>query len=285
MYLKMHCLLLAILHPVLLLKCTDTSRDAGSLIFLILLFYTENHCPCHVQSSEHALGVICSSILHQHNLRSPKSWYGDLYLQFFQSTGCHFWASVTSWPQGTSSRSRYCLCSLLKYSGAMIPHRWDENSWWLNFRFTKAHHVEFIDALCYLHQDSKSLIHHNICQNKLLLSLSPKLNELCVNWISSVHHSGFDLVVASLKLSHQNVAPGVCFVVKETVLKKGLSCLANPRLGYKHPFHSEHQLLGLSELEPRKRNRCCLEWSEVIYWHYEFLLCFLFRNSLFKHSQ
>lgn len=90
MYLKMHCLLLAILHPVLLLKCTDTSRDAGSLIFLILLFYTENHCPCHVQSSEHALGVICSSILHQHNLRSPKSWYGDLYLQFFQSTGWHF---------------------------------------------------------------------------------------------------------------------------------------------------------------------------------------------------
>lgn len=69
MCLKMHCLLLAILHPVLLLKCRDTSRDAVSLLFLILLSYTENHHHCHVQSSEHALDIICSSILHQQSLR------------------------------------------------------------------------------------------------------------------------------------------------------------------------------------------------------------------------
>lgn len=69
MCLKMHCLLLAILHPVLLLKCRDTSRDAVSLLFLILVSYTENHHPCHVQSCKHALGIICSSILQQHNWR------------------------------------------------------------------------------------------------------------------------------------------------------------------------------------------------------------------------
>lgn len=43
------------------------------------------------------------------------------------------------------------------------------------------------------------------------------LNQLSV----ACGHSGFDLVVASLKFLPQILAPGVCFAVKSTVLKTG----------------------------------------------------------------
>lgn len=69
---------------------------------------------------------------------SPKSWCGDLQLQFCQSNVCLWWASVWDWyltpqPQGTPSSTRYWLCSPLKHPRAMIWHRWDEYAWRLNF--------------------------------------------------------------------------------------------------------------------------------------------------------
>lgn len=79
------------------------------------------------------------------------------------------------------------------------------------------------------------------------------------------------------KIFTSNPGPRCMLCGQEHSTENWVSCLANPGLGYKHPFCSEHQLLGVSELEPRKRNTGYLQWSEVIYWHYfEFLLSLLF---------
>ena len=170
----------------------------------------------------------------------------------------------------------------------MIWQEWHEYTWWLNFHQicqSTLYRVYRLYAICSRTAYASSGITSvkinfpSLCLQNLISWTV--LNQLC----AACGCSGFGLVVASLKLSHQILAPGVCFVVKSTGLKNWASCLASWRQGHKHQFCSEHQLLGQSEPQPRKRNTECLEWSGVTYaialiFDYVYFLCILFVQLL-----
>lgn len=105
-------------------------------------------------------------------------------------------------------------------------------------------------------------------KNLTILNLQGEsvLSQLCV----ACGHSVFDLVVASLNLSHQILASGKCFVVRSTVWKTGLpACRAEGRMQTPVLFRAPDFRTVRNMAKEKKCREPSMVWSHLLPLHFK----------------